>query len=130
MTKQTVWEKYVSPYIRQRDASESGQVRCISCPTVAHWKEFDAGHFIPKSKGIAVYFEEDNLWPQCRKCNRFGSMDTGHRFGEAVKAKIGEERFARLTELKNKVSSPSEAKQILAQAEAYYKEKLALLTSG
>lgn len=123
MTKKYLWDKYVSPYIRQRDATDYGKVKCISCNEWKNVSEVDAGHFIPKARGMAVYFEEDNLWPQCRKCNRFGSNDTGYIFGENVKRKLGQERFERLYQLSKTTLSPSDAKLLLKQAELYYKEK-------
>ena len=86
--KQKLWNTF-SRYIRMRDADESGYCECISCPKTLHWKEMDAGHFIPKSRGTYFYFNEDNVHAQCPACNRFGSMDTGYRYGEKLKMKIG-----------------------------------------
>ena len=68
--KKKLW-KLVSQYIRRKHADDNGNAACVTCGTVKHWKELDCGHFIPKSKGNAIYFEEDNLAPQCTYCNRF-----------------------------------------------------------
>lgn len=67
--KKRLWAIF-SEYIRRRDADpDTGLVKCISCPTVKHWKEMDCGHFIPKSLGTSVYFEERNCANQCQFCN-------------------------------------------------------------
>lgn len=60
-----------SEYIRRSYSDSNGMVKCVTCDNVAHWKEMDAGHYIPKSLGLAVYFEEKNVHPQCSGCNRF-----------------------------------------------------------
>ena len=60
-----------SRYIRQKHADENGYAKCVTCGTVKHWKELDAGHFISKSRGNSIYFVEENIHPQCAGCNRF-----------------------------------------------------------
>jgi hypothetical protein len=58
-----------SEYIRRRDADFNGYVACCSCGKVKHWKQMDAGHYIAKNEGLAIYFEEKNVHSQCRWCN-------------------------------------------------------------
>jgi len=65
----TVWTK-CSEYNRRKLADDNGYVACVCCGKVKHWKEMDAGHFIPKKKGKAVYFLPENIFPQCTGCNR------------------------------------------------------------
>lgn len=31
----------------------------------------DAGHYHPRTNGLAVFFDERNVHPQCTGCNRF-----------------------------------------------------------
>ncbi len=31
----------------------------------------DAGHFVSKARGNSIYFVEENIHPQCVRCNRF-----------------------------------------------------------
>lgn len=41
-----------------------------------HESELDGGHFIGKGLNgafLAVRYEKNNVWPQCRSCNRFQS---------------------------------------------------------
>lgn len=61
----------MSKYIRLKYATENGLVQCVTCGDWHHWKDVDAGHCFSKSMGNAAYFEEANVYPQCRKCNRF-----------------------------------------------------------
>lgn len=59
-----------SEYIRRKHADDDGIVQCTTCDTKRHWRQMHAGHFIPKTYD-AVYFVEENLWPQCPGCNTF-----------------------------------------------------------
>ena len=63
--KKQAWN-YMSKYVRQRDNGT-----CISCGKKDHWKKMDAGHYVPKSAGLAAYFEIKNVHCQCTYCNRF-----------------------------------------------------------
>lgn len=47
---------------------EEGDVTGAPKPRVPI-KELSAGHYIPKARGLAAYFNEDNVWPQCSGCN-------------------------------------------------------------
>jgi len=65
-----------SIFIRMRDVDENGFVKCCTCPTVRHWKEMDAGHFVLR-KHLATRWRESNCHAQCQECNR-------HESGELV----------------------------------------------
>lgn len=69
-TKSGVW-KLASEYNRRKDCDDDGYGVCCSCGKQIHWKEGDAGHFIPKARGKAVYFIPTNIHLQCAGCNRF-----------------------------------------------------------
>lgn len=62
--KRNLW-KIFSEYIRRRDSDSEGFGRCISCGAVGYYKEMHAGHYIPKSLGLSIYFEEKNVNLQC-----------------------------------------------------------------
>ena len=68
--KKRLW-KLVSEYVRRKNADSSGYVKCISCGVKKHWKELDAGHYLPKSKGNCIMWEIKNIHPQCTYCNRY-----------------------------------------------------------
>ncbi len=63
--KKVLW-KFFSLYIRQRDKGV-----CISCGKTDDWRNTDAGHYIPKTAGLSIYFDEQNVNCQCVGCNRF-----------------------------------------------------------
>ncbi len=66
--KRKLW-KVFSAYIRLKYADINGNVQCVSCPAVLPWRSSQAGHYLPKSLGLAIYFEERNVHPQCPECN-------------------------------------------------------------
>lgn len=68
--KKKAW-KLFSEWVRRRYASASGKVVCVTCGHVDHWKVMQAGHFFPKSRGLAYYFYEKNVHVQCVVCNMF-----------------------------------------------------------
>lgn len=65
--KKKTWAK-CSEYIRRKYAAYNGMVRCVTCGTVKHWKEMQAGHFID-GRNNAILFDERGIHPQCYSCN-------------------------------------------------------------
>lgn len=60
----------------------------------------EAGHFIPKAQGLAVYFNLDNIRPQCRRCN--GALGgNGAEYYPRLCEEIGQERVDELRRLSN-----------------------------
>jgi len=121
--KEKLWKTF-SEYIRLRDADERGYAKCISCPNTLHYKLADAGHFIPKSHGTWFYFNEDNVHLQCRNCNRYGSNDTGYRYGQNLKAKIGEKLVNELLEADRKRPKLKLSKDKMKEMTKYYQEEI------
>jgi len=70
-----LWRTF-SKYIRLNSANSQGAVQCYTCGVYKHWKDVDAGHYI-KRECHATKFDERNVKPQCKKCNRFmgGNQD-------------------------------------------------------
>ena len=66
--KKKLW-KLTSEYVRRRDANSEGYVKCCTCSTTKHWKEMQAGHFIPQAQGNAVKWDLRNIAPQDYRCN-------------------------------------------------------------
>lgn len=58
--------------VKIKAADENGMVKCVTCGKIDHWKEMDGGHWIPRTYTIHKITEE-NIHPQCRRCNRFRS---------------------------------------------------------
>lgn len=71
--KDKAW-KLCSEFIRRKDASPQGLVKCYTCNAVKHWKEMQAGHFVA-GRGNAILFDERGLRPQCLPCNVFKHGD-------------------------------------------------------
>lgn len=81
-------DRIFSQYIRLRDRVSGDYVSCITCGKLYHWKEVDAGHFVPRDR-MSVRFNEKNVNGQCRHCNRFRSGEQ-YAHGKAIDRKHGE----------------------------------------
>jgi 5-methylcytosine-specific restriction endonuclease McrA len=66
--KDLAW-KATSLYIRKKFADHLGYVSCVTCGLTKHYKELHAGHFVPQAQGDACRFIEENIHPQCYRCN-------------------------------------------------------------
>lgn len=60
--------KLFSEYIRRKYADRDGYAECVTCKRVKHFKQLQAGHFVP-GRTNSILFEEDNCHPQCYGCN-------------------------------------------------------------
>ena len=113
--KKFLWRLF-SKYTRQRDNGV-----CISCGKVGNWKDMDAGHYIPKTAGLALYFHEKNVNCQCTYCNRWmhGNLSA---YAIALQRKYGKDILEELDSERNKISKitiPEYQKLI-----DHYKDKL------
>lgn len=92
--KHKAWAVF-SQYIRQREMDENGMVSCISCGKVDHWKNMDAGHYVPKSVSLVLRFSEIAVQNQCTACNRFrhGNLT---QYALALQRKYGPEVLEKL----------------------------------
>ena len=62
------WKQFSRAY-RSSKANMFGFCTCYTCGHIAHWKEFDTGHFIDR-RYEPVKYNLLNVKPQCRNCNR------------------------------------------------------------
>lgn len=60
-------DRIFSTYIRRKD-SIGGRARCVTCGTVAHWKNMQNGHFISR-RYMNLRWDEQNCHVQCKNCN-------------------------------------------------------------
>ena len=81
-----------------------GECVCVTCGKVGPWKgglnsqAMDTGHFLP-GRRASILFEETNVAPQCKYCNRTGGMPEAFRkWMEVVR---GQDEIERLERLKN-----------------------------
>ena len=75
MTKATPRSKAIQTLQKLRrleEADHNGYCRCVTCGGQWHWKEIDAGHFIPKGNSSYWALEKMNIWPQCKYDNNWG----------------------------------------------------------
>ena len=113
--KKRLWLIF-SKYIRQRDKGI-----CISCGKSDDWKNTDAGHYVPKTAGLSLYFDEKNVNCQCTYCNRFmhGNLS---RYAIALRQKYGENILEELEWKRNITTKITEMDYI--ELIKLYKEKL------
>lgn len=120
-----LWD-LTSIYVRKK-GSRGGFNTCYTCGEIYHWKELDAGHAIPKSKGNSIKFELDLLRPQCISCNRFGKNGYGSGmyeiFHKKIRSEIGENRFNELIYKSNLIIkfSRTELKEAIAEMKSKIK---------
>lgn len=62
-------DKIFSKWVRFKDAKK-GYVKCITCGKIEPPEDCDAGHYISREVK-ALRWDERNVHPQCRQCNRF-----------------------------------------------------------
>jgi len=65
--RKNLW-KLTSEYVRRRYA-DCEVAECVTCGLRKHWKELQAGHFIPQAQGNAVKYDLRNIHVQCYRCN-------------------------------------------------------------
>jgi len=96
LLKKELWV-YFSQFIRQRDKGI-----CISCGKEDFWRKMDAGHYIPKTAGLSLYFDERNVNCQCTYCNRWmhGNLS---RYAIALRKKYGENILEELDKKRIKI---------------------------
>ena len=100
--KSKLW-KIVSEYIRQKYADSDGFVKCTTCNTKKHWKEQQAGHFVPSGASSYLRYTETNIHPQCFHCNiNLGSNPIEYR--EYMIKTYGEKFVNQMLELRNEMA--------------------------
>jgi len=70
--------RWFSEYVRRSGANDFGMVYCYTCNRYLYWNESQAGHFVPRGRK-AVKFNEQNVKPQCPRCNHplWGKGESG-----------------------------------------------------
>lgn len=108
-------ERCLSSFQRLRrleEADTNGNVRCISCGRILHWKDAQGGHYVSR-QNRAVELERDNVWPQCPVCNGILSGNIVSYRINLVK-KIGEERVKRIEDMAMAYKGSEEASEKLS----------------
>jgi hypothetical protein len=82
-----------------------GWQKCITCGKQNHWKEFHAGHFI-HGHSKATFLLEENVHPQCVRCNHFLSGNL-IEYTEFMRKTYGQDTIDHLRELSHQIWKPS-----------------------
>jgi len=69
-TLQKKADKEFSRYVKLNKCNDNGMCTCITCGRDFHWTEIDAGHYVGRAC-IPLRYDERNVHPQCKSCNRF-----------------------------------------------------------
>ena len=119
--KKRAWKAF-SEYIRRSYADENGYVSCVTCGVTRQWNDnIDAGHFLPKSRGSAIYFQVENVHPQCKRCNLMEGGNFEYYYPYMVEM-YGESMIEELRQLSK--TTKKYTVQDLLDIESEYKEKL------
>ena len=110
-----------SQYIRQKWADSNGFVKCVTCPTVKHWKEMHCAHFIGRASNPTRWLEE-NLRPACPSCNVYRKEYHMREFTLVMLDAYGRDFVDELNRMARKVCKPSEVRQLAEDAITYYTE--------
>lgn len=119
-------DKIFSMAIRLRDSDEAGRAKCITCPTVKHWKDMHCGHFVKRSVNLLRY-DYENCNAQCPQCNvyKYGeqyaySKALDDKYGAGTADKLMDQRFT------SHKFTTEELEDIISTAQEevkFYKEK-------
>ena len=96
--KKLAWS-LLSKLIRYHNSDHRGIVECVTCGKQIHYSEAHAGHFVPRARGIACYFEWRNIHCQCRGCNFFGGEMVKIRYSQWMVKMYGQDEVDRLVTL-------------------------------
>lgn len=110
-----------SLYIRQKYADEAGNVKCVSCSTVLHWKDAHCAHFIGRAKKATRWMEE-NLHPACPSCNVFRKEFHMREYTVFILEFYGRAFLDELRESEKKVLSASQVRQLAEEAIERFKK--------
>lgn len=92
--KKKAWS-LLSQYKRLSAADSNGYAKCVTCGSRKHWKELQAGHFVPQAQGNAARFDENNVHVQCYRCN-INLGGNGAEYSAFILSTYGEEEYNRL----------------------------------
>lgn len=93
-------DRIFSKWVRFSNAPK-GYCRCVTCGKIDAPEMMDAGHYISRANRCTRW-DERNVWPQCRSCNRFkeGAKDAYALF---LTKKFGTGVLEELNRAKNQI---------------------------
>lgn len=116
-------DKLASQYIRQKYADHAGNVTCISCDAILHWKDAHCAHYIERAKKPTRWLEE-NLHPACPSCNVYRKEFHMREYTLKMIDTYGRDFLDEIKSLARKSLSASEVRNLADEAIEYYGTKL------
>jgi hypothetical protein len=108
-------DRITSQYIRRKFADHAGNVTCITCGKVLHWKEAHCAHFIGRSAKATRWLEE-NLHPACCGCNTYRKEFHMREYTVYMVDMYGRAFVDELREMERKVLSASQVRDLANEA--------------
>ncbi len=113
--------KVISLYIRLKYADDNGYVSGVTCGITKHYKQMQAGHFVPQAQGDACRYIEENIHPQDYRCN-INLGGNGIEYNAFMLNTYGQEKIDELRKLSRTTAKLS--LDDLLEIEREYKELL------
>ena len=117
-----------SQYIRQKYADHAGNITCISCGSVLHWKDAHCAHFIERGHK-ATRWLEDNLNVADAACNTFRKEFHLREYTLKMIDLYGREFVDELRAMAKKTHSAGEVRALAEEAIEYYGGELKKLSA-
>lgn len=125
--KKKAW-KAMSEYVRLSAADENGFASCVTCQKSKHWKEMQAGHFVPQAQGNAARFDPRNVHVQCYRCN-MNLGGNGPEYAAFMLDKFGAEEVEEIRQLAGQTRKITRG-EYLEMIEEYESKILELLEAS
>ena len=106
--------------IRLESADQFGRCQCCTCGKIANYKDMHSGHFLG-GRTNSIVFREDNLHPQCPRCNHYLSGNL-KAYQEYMLNKYGPEKVDELKRLQGKTLKFS--REELIEMRIGYRERI------
>lgn len=112
-----------SQFIRIKFANKDGNVKCVSCPTVLHWKDAHCAHYVGRASKLTRWMEE-NLQCACPSCNVYRKEHHMREFTFYMLDFYGREFVDELRELEKKVLCADHVRRLAEDAIKDYSQRL------
>jgi|TARA_Y100000310_G_C20677499_1_gene813938 hypothetical protein len=125
--KAKLW-KLFSLYIKLKFSKDGQRTQCYTCDAYLKIgsKNCQLGHWLPKGTYQNHYFNEDNVRPQCGRCNNWG-LGEAETFRRRLQAEIGESKIDWLYETRK--DGGTRKPEWYDERIEHYKEELKILKS-
>jgi hypothetical protein len=116
-------DRLASTHIRQKYANHAGEITCITCGSVHHWKDSHCAHYVER-RFFATRYVEENLHPACPHCNAFNKEFHKRQYTLFMLDTYGRDKIDELVMESRRTLSPSEKRAIVEEAIDYYGQLL------